>query len=113
VAPGIADDVEAGDPPLAHAVDAELALQSVPSGVASRWRGKGFADEGQFWELWCATEVLAKLADVPVVVLVRRGPVTTSPAHRGHLEVQWLVQRMGELVVVHGLSWATTTPEVT
>ncbi len=96
------------DLPLAHAVDAELAGQRVPASVASRWRVAA-ADPGQFWDLWCATEVLAKLADVPMVLLVRRGPVTASPVRRGHVDVHWLVQRVGDVVVAHGISWATTS----
>jgi len=109
--PGPAGDgtaVGGTDLPLAHAVDAELAGQRVPASVASRWRVAAAADPGRFWDLWCATEVLAKLADVPMVLLVRRGPVTASPVRWEHVDVHWLVQRVGDVVVAHGLSWATT-----
>ena len=109
-ASGNREDVGVTDPPLAHAVDAELAAQTVPSSVESRWRAAGPADAGRFWDQWCATEVLALLADVPMVVLVRRGAVTSSPGHWGQLEVHWLVRRLGDVVVAHGLAWTNTTP---
>ena len=98
---------EAVDPPLAHAVDAELALQRVPPSVRGRWRSAEVTHPVRFWELWCATEVLAKLADVPMVLLARREPVTDSPVRRAGVEVHWLVHHVDDVVVAHGLSWAT------
>ncbi|GAA2025987.1 hypothetical protein GCM10009740_14660 [Terrabacter terrae] len=96
------------DRPLAHAVDAELSRQPVPPGIDARWRVAGIPTSGRFWELWCATEILAKLADVPVVLLARRAPVTGSPVVDAGLEIHHVVTRMDEVVVAHGLAWATT-----
>jgi len=101
------------EPPLAHAVDAELAGQRVPPSVTTRWRGTAAADPGRFWDLWCATEVLAKLADVPMVLLVRRGPVTASPVRWENVDVHWLVHRVGDVVVAHGMAWTATTSDIT
>ncbi|WP_374968544.1 hypothetical protein [Terrabacter sp. BE26] len=97
------------DRPLAHAVDAELALQPVPPGIDARWRLAGIPTRGRFWELWCATEILAKLADVPMVLLARRAPVTCSPVVGPRVEIHHVVTRVGEVVVAHGLAWATTS----
>lgn len=102
------DGVCVDDLPTAHAVDAELALQPVPERVASRWDAGGAVDPRRFWDRWCATEVLAKLADVPMVVLVGGEPVTASPVRRHGLEVHWTVRRVADVVVAQGLSWATT-----
>ncbi len=110
--PGPAGDVSVDDAPVAHAVDAELGRQPVPTWVASRWRPHGAMDPQRFWDLWCATEVLAKLADVPMVVLVAGAPVTSSPVRRDGLEVHWVIRRVADVVVAQGLAWATTT-EVT
>ncbi|HSU75006.1 MAG TPA: hypothetical protein VLI66_08690 [Terrabacter sp.] len=97
------------DRPLAHAVDAELARQPVPSVIDARWRLAGIPTRGRFWELWCATEILAKLADVPMVLLARRAPVTSSPVVGAGVEIHHVVTRLDEVVVAHGLAWATTT----
>jgi hypothetical protein len=111
-----------GDPdhdrPVGWAIDAELSTQPVPAHVAARWRVAGAAaqqpgDAEQFWPLWCATEALAKLSDVPIVVLLRSGPVTASPARREGLEMHWLVTRTSGVVVVHAAAWTTTTPSLT
>ncbi|GAA2742804.1 hypothetical protein GCM10009868_14200 [Terrabacter aerolatus] len=105
-----ADDVCVDDLPAARAVDAELSRQAVPPTVAARWQAGGEAlDAQRFWDRWCATEVLAKLADVPMVVLVGGPPVTSSPVRRHGVEVHWLVRRVADVVVAQGLSWATTT----
>jgi len=108
----VAEAVGADDPPVAHAVDAEHGRQPVPPWVASRWQAQGAGDPQRFWDLWCATEVLAKLADVPMVVLVAGVPVTSSPVRRDGLEVHWVVRRVADVVVAQGLAWTTTT-EVT
>ena len=99
-----------GDHPVGHAVDAEQVRQPVPTHVAARWSSGGAAGSTRsrgFWELWCATEVLAKLADVPMVVLAGAGPVTSSPVRRNRVEVHWVVRRFDDVVVAQGLSWAT------
>ena len=97
------------DARVAHAVDAELALQAVPPSVGGRWGESVDAEPEDFWHRWCATEVLAKLAEVPMVLLARQGPVTTSPVRRSGVEVHWLVRRVDDVVVAHGMSWTTTT----
>jgi hypothetical protein len=97
------------DARVAHAVDAELALQAVPPSVRGRWGESVDAEPEDFWHRWCATEVLAKLAEVPMVLLARQGPVTTSPVRRSGVEVHWLVRRVDDVVVAHGMSWTTTT----
>ncbi|NUQ31244.1 MAG: hypothetical protein HOP99_00215 [Dermatophilaceae bacterium] len=97
------------DPASAHAVVAELALQPVPTTVRARWGENAGPEPEDFWHRWCATEVLAKLADVPMVLLAREAPVTTSPVRRAGAEVHWLVRRVDDIVVAHGMSWATTT----
>jgi len=104
-----------GDDPVGCAVDAELVGQPVPTHVAARWSGgraTGSTRSPSFWELWCATEVLAKLADVPMVVLAGAGPVTASPVRRNQVEVHWVVRRFDDLVVAQGLSWALSTSEL-
>ena len=100
-------DAQTHDPSLGHAVDAELARQPVPLSVKARWGATVVGERDRFWDLWCATEVLAKLADTPMVVLARRGPVTASPVSRSGVEVHWLVRRVDDVVVAHGMSWAT------
>ncbi|MGO4600059.1 hypothetical protein [Terrabacter sp. 2RAF25] len=95
------------EPAQAHAVDAELATQPVPPRLRARWSEALEGGTDRFWALWCATEVLAKLADEPMVMLVHRAPVTASPVSRGGVEVHWLVRRVDDVVVAHGLSWAT------
>ena len=105
-----------GVPPVGRAVDAELVGQPVPTHVAARWsagRATGSARSPGFWELWCATEVLAKLADVPMVVLAGAGPVTSTPVRRNQVEVHWVVRRFDDVVVAQGLSWALRSAEVT
>ncbi len=108
VGPATAGGVRVGDAPAAGALDAELGRQPVPRTVASRWEAHGSADPRRFWDLWCATEVLAKLADVPMVVLVAGAPVTSSPVRRDGLEVHWVVRCVADVVVAQGLAWATT-----
>jgi hypothetical protein len=114
------DSGDAGDHdrPVGWAIDAELRSQPVPVHVAARWREAGAAAQQpgaaeRFWPLWCATEALAKLADVPMVVLLRSGPVTASPARRDGLEMHWMVTRTSGVVVVHAAAWTTTTPSLT
>lgn len=97
------------DPEVGHAVDAELVLQRVPPSLGERWGGGVAQAPEDFWDRWCATEVLAKLADVPMVLLARQGPVTRTPARLSGVEVHWLVRRVDDVVVAHGMSWATTT----
>ena len=97
------------DPAVGHAVDGELEDQPMPSSVRARWGGAAAGERRRFWELWCATEVLAKLADIPMVLLARQSPVTTSPVSRSGVEVHWIVRRVDDVVVAHGMSWTTTT----
>lgn len=106
--PVAAEDVCVDDAPAGHAIDAEQGRQPVPAWVASRWQAHGAMDPQRFWDLWCATEVLAKLADVPMVVLVAEAPVTSSPVRRDGLEVHWLVRRVADVVVAQGFAWAST-----
>lgn len=101
----------ADDPARAHAVDAELSLQPVPPRLRERWSGALTEGTDRFWALWCATEVLAKLADVPMVLLAHGAPVTASPVTRSGIEVHWLVHRVDDVVVAHGLSWATVVDQ--
>jgi hypothetical protein len=101
------------DPPVGWAVDAEVVTQPVPLRVGARWEEHDAADPEQFWRHWCATEVLAKLADVPVVLLLRDGPVMVTPVRRGPLEVHWAAQRVGDVLVVHGLGWTSRPTQLT
>ncbi|WP_256796049.1 hypothetical protein [Terrabacter sp. Ter38] len=97
---------------LGVAVDAEIRGHTPSPHVVARWGLETTAPE-QFWEMWCATEVLAKLADVPMVLLARQGPVISGPVRRGQLEVHWVARHVGDVVVAHGMAWATTTRDVT
>ncbi|MGL5865284.1 MAG: hypothetical protein ACRCYX_05330 [Dermatophilaceae bacterium] len=55
------------------AVDAECVGAASPPALARRWSiGDGFE------AAWTATEVVAKLTDIPVLLLARHGPVLTS-----------------------------------
>lgn len=94
------------------AVDAELSAQRVPPGVERRWT-EAAGDPDRFWSLWCATEVVAKLGDVPMVVLAHGRPVVSSPVRTAGLEVYWAVRRVEAVVVAQGVAWATTTDDVT
>ncbi|MFM6849490.1 MAG: hypothetical protein ACKOVB_10345 [Terrabacter sp.] len=94
------------DATVGHAIDAELAHQRVPPRVGERW-GQWAREPERFWDLWCATEVYAKLAHVPMVLLARRAPVTESPARGSGVEVHWVVRRVDDVVVAQGMSWAT------
>ncbi len=96
------------DPAVGYAVDAEMSLQAVPPAVGARWDAAVAGSRDRFWELWCATEVYAKLADLPMVLLARQSPVTDSPVRGPGVEVRWVVRRVADVVVAHGMSWATT-----
>jgi len=86
----------------AHAVDAEIATQVVPPHLGRRWRGLVGAHDS-FWSAWCATEVCAKLLDVPIIVLAAQGPVGASPATVDDRTVTYAVRREGDLVVALGI----------
>ncbi|MEO7447202.1 MAG: hypothetical protein ABI336_02915 [Humibacillus sp.] len=124
---------EAEDDPVAgRAVDAELVRQRLPDRVGARWSRQD-AEPDAFWLQWCATEVLAKLADIPMVTLVHAGPVTASPVRLGPVEVHWVAHHLTDpgqaasdgspprpevnpgsgVVVVYGFAWAATTPALT
>lgn len=109
VVPGDPAADPAHPPAVGWAVDAEVVTGPVPLHVAARWHVRDADDPERFWRHWCATEVLAKLADVPVVLLLRDGPVTLTPARRGTLEVHWMGHRVDDVMVVHGMAWATIT----
>jgi len=88
--------------PEQYAVDAELAAQPVPPHLERRWRGR-WGSHAAFWDAWCATEVCAKLLDIPVVVMASRGPVGASPVSRDGQTVTYAVERRGDLVVAFGV----------
>ena len=113
VPPAAAGGAAEADPPAGCAVDAEVVTQPVPARAQARWHGYDAEDPEQFWRHWCATEVLAKLADVPVVLLLRDGPVTVTPVHRGPLEVHWAAHRVRDVMVVHGMAWADRPAQLT
>ncbi|MEO6019167.1 MAG: hypothetical protein ABIP45_02835 [Knoellia sp.] len=93
-------------PPRAHnaayAVDAEIAAQSPPPHLEVRWCGLWDAHDG-FWGAWCASEVCAKLWDIPIVVLAARSPVGASPVTRAGQTVTYAVRAEGDLVVALGI----------
>ena len=101
------------DPAVGRAVDAEVVTQPVPQRVGALWDAHDAGDPEQFWQHWCATEVLAKLADVPVVLLLREGPVRVTPVRRGPLEVHWVAHRVHDVMVVHGMAWTTCPTQLT
>ena len=86
----------------AYAVDAEIVGQPVPPHLEARWGGLWAAHES-FWGAWCASEVCAKLWDVPVVALAARGPVASSPVTLGSQTVTYAVRQEGDLVVAFGV----------
>ena len=86
------------------AVDAERAHQPVPPALGRSW---GSDDPAQVWPRWCATEVVAKLTDVPVVMLLRDAAVLTSPHVLDGRAVHWLVHEVDGVVVAHGMSAPT------
>ena len=83
-------------------MDAEMAGQPVPPHLERRWRG-GWESHPTFWDAWCATEVCAKLLDIPIVVLASRGPVGPSPVSLGEHTVTYAVERRGDLVIAFGV----------
>ncbi len=86
----------------AYAVDAEIASQPVPPHLEVRWRGLWDA-HASFWAAWCASEVCAKLWEVPIVVLAARSPVGSSPVTRASQTVTYAVRPEGDLVVAFGI----------
>lgn len=101
-----AADPEDGGPPGGWALDAEVATAPVPRHIGARWQASTGDDPELFWRAWCATEVLAKLAEVPVVLLVRAGPFLVTPVTRPPFEVHWLARPVRDVMVVHGMAWA-------
>lgn len=91
--------------PLRAAVDAEIARSVVPAALARRWG----SDPDVVWPAWCAAEVVAKLTDVPVLLLVRAGPPVSPGRSAGWSvpvdagEVVGTVGRVGDLHVVRGV----------
>ncbi|MFC7491568.1 MULTISPECIES: hypothetical protein [unclassified Knoellia] len=90
-----------------RAVDAEIAAQPVPTHLRRRWRGLWDAHDS-FWSAWCATEICAKLGEVPIIVLAARGPVGASPVTIDGREVTYAVRQEGDLVVAYGVSTTTS-----
>lgn len=83
-------------------MDAEITSQPVPPHLERRWRGQWGPHES-FWEAWCASEVCAKLLDIPIVVLAARGPVAASPVRVDGQDVVYAVGRHDDLTVAFGL----------
>jgi len=88
----------ASSPTTRYAVDAELVDRPPPAYVASRWDASG----SSFWQLWCATEVVAKIVDRPIITFVTGSPVTDSPAVHDGWVVHWLAEQVDEVLVVVG-----------
>jgi hypothetical protein len=84
------------------AVDAELAAQPVPHHLERRWRGR-WGGHSSFWDAWCASEVCAKLADVPIVVLAAAGPVGCSPVTIDRHTVTYAVEHHDDMVLAYGV----------
>lgn len=82
------------------AVDAELAVAPVPPALARRW---GSADPDTVWPRWCVTECVAKLTDTPIILLARIGPVGEGPLDTPNGQIDWRVDRVGDLVVVRAM----------
>lgn len=85
-----------------YAVDAEIAAQPMPPHLELRWRGLWDAHDS-FWAAWCASEVCAKLWDIPIVVLAARSPVGSSPVTLAGHTVTYAVRHEGDLVVALGV----------
>ncbi|MFW5469392.1 hypothetical protein ACOCJ4_05030 [Knoellia sp. CPCC 206435] len=85
------------------AVDAELAAQPVPEHLGRRWRGRWGSSLASFWGAWCASEVCAKLADVPIVVLAAAGPVGPSPVTIDQHTITYAVTHHDDLVLAYGV----------
>ena len=85
-----------------YAVDAEIADQPVPAHLGHRWQGEARAHRS-FWSAWCASEVCAKLLDIPIVVLAARGPVSVSPVLLDGRVVTYVERRQGDIVMVFGV----------
>lgn len=86
----------------AYAVDAEIASQPRPPRLEVRWRGRWDAHD-DFWGAWCASEVCAKLWNIPIVVLAARSPVGVSPVTHAGQTVTYAVRAEGDLVVAFGI----------
>ena len=87
--------------PFRYAVDAEIATQQVPRALAGRWDS---SDPEWIWPRWCATEVVAKPLDTPILPLLTEGPVDITPWVRAGTEVHWVVVRQGGVLVAYGLA---------
>jgi hypothetical protein len=87
--------------PAVCAVDAEMVTQPVPAALSRRW---AIADPATFWPRWTATETVAKLVDVPVVVWLRRFGLVDSGGDAGPGGRVALQSRIvGDLVVTQGV----------
>ena len=96
----------AGVPTLRYAVDAELVDRAPPAHVAGRWGVTG----DTFWRLWCATEVVAKIVDRPIITFVTGEPVRLSPHVVEGWRVHWLTVRADEVLVALGIGRAADAP---
>ncbi len=87
------------------ALDAESVRGQVPT-IVRRRIGEGV----DFWPTWVATEVAAKLADIPVITwLTTRPAVTASPVRVDDLRIDWApttIEGHPDLVVAVGLATA-------
>jgi hypothetical protein len=85
------------------AVDAESVHGRVPP-VVRRLIGESL----DFWPTWVATEVAAKLADIPIITwLSTRAPVTSAPVIVEGLQIDWVptsIRGHEDLVVAVGLA---------
>lgn len=86
-----------GDPARRHAVDAELVSAAPPERLYRRWLEGGPPRPGAaaFWAAWTRAEALAKLADVPIAVWLRRHGLD-APTPRG---VRVGHRRLGDALV--------------